>query len=74
MRLRSVRHAARRVARTRGFTVAAVLTLTLGIGATTAVFSVVYAILVGSQEATDESWLPARRAAAVDPALALRAE
>jgi predicted permease len=46
MRLRSFRHAARRLARARGFTAAAVLTLTLGIGATTAVFSVVYAVLL----------------------------
>ena len=35
MRLRFFRHAARRLARARGFTAAAVMTLTLGIGATT---------------------------------------
>jgi putative ABC transport system permease protein len=42
----SLRHAVRRLARARGFTAAAVLTLMLGIGATTAVFCIVYAVLL----------------------------
>ncbi len=42
----SVRQAVRRLARARAFSIAAILTLTLGIGATTAVFSVVNAVLL----------------------------
>src|SRR5690242_10318552 len=41
----TVRHAIRRLQRAPSFTAAAILTLTLGIGATTAVFSVVNAVL-----------------------------
>src|SRR5688500_16892482 len=44
--LESVRLAVRRLLRARAFTAAAVLTLALGIGATTAVFSVVNAVLL----------------------------
>ena len=42
----TLRHAIRRLVRARGFTAAALLTLTLGIGATAAVFTVVNAVLL----------------------------
>ena len=44
--LRDVRSAARRLAAQRGFTLAVLLALTLGIGANTAMFSVVHALLL----------------------------
>jgi predicted permease len=43
---RDVRHALRSLPRRPSFTLAAVLTLALGIGATTAIFSVVYSVLI----------------------------
>jgi hypothetical protein len=43
---RDVRHALRTLPRRPAFTFAAILTLALGIGATTAIFSVVYSVLI----------------------------
>jgi predicted permease len=43
---RDLRHALRALPRRRAFTFAAILTLALGIGATTAIFSVVYSVLI----------------------------
>jgi putative ABC transport system permease protein len=44
--LQDLRYCFRQLVKTRGFTLTAILSLMLGIGATTAVFSVVYAVLM----------------------------
>src|SRR5216110_3861009 len=55
--LRDLRFAVRGLLRTPGITAAAVLALALGIGATTAIFSVVHAVLLRSLGWGDESRL-----------------
>src|SRR5436190_2190037 len=55
--IRDLRFALRSLLRTPGFTAAAVLALALGIGATTAIFSVVHAVLLRSLGWGDESRL-----------------
>ena len=60
--LRDLRYAARGLRRTPAFTISAVLALALGIGATTAIFSVVHAALLRSLGWSDESRLVAVRA------------
>ena len=44
--LRDIRHTFRRLGRTPGFTAATLLTLALGIGANTAIFSVIHGVLL----------------------------
>ena len=55
--MNDVRYAARQFARAPGFTATAVLTIALGIGATTAIFTLVHAVLLKSLPVTKPSEL-----------------
>ncbi len=67
--MNDLRFAFRQVLKNPGFTTMAVLTLALGIGANTALFSLLNAILLQSR-----SYFPARGATKVDPMEAVRYE
>ena len=59
--VRSVRYAARQLRRAPVFTVAAVLTLALGIGGTTAIFTLIHAVMLRSLPVADPAPLVSHR-------------